>query len=140
MHGEVSPDSPLGDESRRHRAESLPYGEHPRSVDLFLCHAGRLLDELTEDLRLEVLHVETLLEDLLDLFDGVCQAVLTQETVEDLDCLRMSRSILSLFVSCTYIRTSVRCSNYYRLGFYVVQKQPKLLTFNEGKFDSQVYL
>ena len=110
MHGEVSPDSPLGDESRRHRAESLPYGEHPRSVDLFLCHAGRLLDELTEDLRLEVLHVETLLEDLLDLFDGVCQAVLTQETVEDLDCLRMSRSILSLLVSCTYVRTSVRFS------------------------------
>ena len=106
VHGEVSPDSPLRDESTRHRAECLPDGEYPRSVDLFLRHAGRLLDELTEDLRLEVLHVETLLEDLLDLFDGVCQAVLTQETVEDLDCLRVSRSILSLLVSCTYVRTS----------------------------------
>ena len=52
-------------------------------------------------LRLQVLHVKALLQYLLHLFDGVCQAVLVQQTVEDLHSLTMTSAVELLFLPCT---------------------------------------
>ena len=49
-------------------------------------------------LRLQVFHVNTLLQYLLHLLDGIREAVLTQQTVEYLDSLTMPRAILLLLL------------------------------------------
>ena len=100
VHGEVSLDGSLRDEGTHHTTEGLPDGENTGGIHLLLVDPRCLLDQLTEHLRLQIFHIETLLQYLLHLLDGICQAVLAQETVEYLDSLTMSSTVHLLFLSC----------------------------------------
>ena len=101
VHGEISLDGSLRDEGAHHTTEGLPDGENTGGINLFLANPCCLLDQLTEHLRLEVFHIETLLQYLLYLLDGICQTVLAQETVEYLNSLAMSSTVQLLFLCCT---------------------------------------
>lgn len=78
VHGEVSLDGSLRDEGTYHTAEGLPGGEDTRGVKFVLRNSCRLFNQLAEHLRLKILHVETLLQYLLYLLDGIGQTVLAQ--------------------------------------------------------------